>query len=161
MRRRSKSVGGSAKTRLRKTAKQKRRHGLIAGRRRIARTFRRETEIELPTRELNTIAEQQRATTEVLKLIGSSSTDPQLVFANILASAIRLCDANNGVAAGSGGRATQRPQSSSASRFTAGAFGFFSATTARVLAQKQKAMLAPTASVIIAVSHKVMARPMG
>src|SRR6516164_4889545 len=97
MRRRSKSVGGSAKTRLRKTAKQKRRHGLIAGRRRIARTFRRETEIELPTRELNTIAEQQRATTEVLKLIGSSSTDPQLVFANILASAIRLCDANNGV----------------------------------------------------------------
>src|SRR6516225_2044861 len=97
MRRRSKSVGGSAKTRLRKTAKQKRRHGLIAGRRRIARTFRRETEIELPTRELNTIAEQQRATTEVLKLIGSSSTDPQLVFANILASAIWLCDANNGV----------------------------------------------------------------
>jgi len=97
MRRRSKSVGGSAKTRLRKTAKQKRRHSLIAGRRRIARTFRRETEIELPTRELNTIAEQQRATTEVLKLIGSSSTDPQLVFANILASAIRLCDANNGV----------------------------------------------------------------
>jgi len=97
MRRRSKSVGGSAKTRLRKAAKQKRRHGLIAGRRRIARTFRRETEIELPTRELNTIAEQQRATTEVLKLIGSSSTDPQLVFANILASAIRLCDANNGV----------------------------------------------------------------
>src|SRR5215472_15664021 len=95
MRRRSKSVGGSAKTRLRKTAKQKRRHGLIG--RRIARTFRRETEIELPTRELNTIAEQQRATTEVLKLIGSSSTDPQLVFANILASAIRLCDANNGV----------------------------------------------------------------
>jgi hypothetical protein len=27
--------------------------------------------------------------------------------------------------------------------------------------KKQKAMLAPTASVIIAVSHKVMARPMG
>ena len=70
MRRRSKSARGSAKTRVRK------------------RAF---------SREVNTIAEQQRATTEVLKLIGSSSTDPQLVFANILASAIRLCDANNGV----------------------------------------------------------------
>jgi signal transduction histidine kinase len=46
---------------------------------------------------VNTIAEQQRATTEVLKLIGSSSADPQIVFANILASAVRLCDANNGV----------------------------------------------------------------
>jgi signal transduction histidine kinase len=33
----------------------------------------------------------------VLKLIGSSSADPQIVFANILASAVRLCDANNGV----------------------------------------------------------------
>ena len=63
----------------------------------MSRTFRRETEIELFTRELNTIAEQQRATTEVLKLIGSSSADPQIVFANILASAVRLCDANNGV----------------------------------------------------------------
>src|SRR5215469_11871078 len=97
MRRRSKSVGGSAKTRLRKTTKQKRRHASISQRRRGSRTVRRETEIGPLTRELNTIAEQQRATTEVLKLIGSSSTDPQLVFANILASAVRLCDANNGV----------------------------------------------------------------
>jgi len=70
MRRRSKSARGSAKTRVRK------------------RAF---------SREVNTIAEQQRATTEVLKLIGSSSADPQIVFANILASAVRLCDANNGV----------------------------------------------------------------
>src|SRR5262252_5285075 len=97
MRRRSKSVGGSAKTRLRKTTKQKRRHASISQRRRVSRTVRRETEIGPLTRELNTIAEQQRATTEVLKLIGSSSADPQIVFANILASAVRLCDANNGV----------------------------------------------------------------
>jgi signal transduction histidine kinase len=97
MRRRSKSVGRSVKTRLRKTTKQKRRHASISQRRRVSRTVRRETEIDPLTRELNTIAEQQRATTEVLKLIGSSSTDPQLVFANILASAVRLCDANNGV----------------------------------------------------------------
>src|SRR5262249_44846454 len=82
-----KSVGGSAKTRLRKTATQKRRHGSITQRRRISRALRRETKI----------AEEQRATTEVLKLIGSSSADPQIVFANILASAVQLCDANNGV----------------------------------------------------------------
>ena len=97
MRRRSKSVGGSAKTRLRKKATQKRRHGSITQRRRASRTVRPGTEIDSLTHEMSTIAEQQRATTEVLKLIGSSSTDPQLVFANILASAIRLCDANNGV----------------------------------------------------------------
>ena len=96
MRRRSKSVRGSAKTRLRKTATQKR-HGSITQRRRISRAFRRETEIEPPTHELNTIAEEQRATTEVLKLISSSFGDPQPVFANILASAVRICDADNGV----------------------------------------------------------------
>jgi len=45
---------------------------------------------------MSTIAEQQRATTEVLKLIGSSSGGPQEVFASILASAARICDADNG-----------------------------------------------------------------
>ena len=45
---------------------------------------------------MSTIAEQHRATTEVLKLISSSSGDPQEVFANILASAVRICDADNG-----------------------------------------------------------------
>src|SRR5215469_9343028 len=95
MRRRSKSDSGSVKTRLRKTTKQKRRHPSISQRRRVSRAIGRETENDPLTRD--TIAEQQRATTEVLKLIGSSSADPQIVFANILASAVRLCDANNGV----------------------------------------------------------------
>ena len=84
MRRRTKTVG-SAKTRLRRSTKQKRRHGSVA--QRVPRNFGRETEIEPLTRELNTIAEQQRATTEVLKLISSSFGDPQPVFASILASA--------------------------------------------------------------------------
>jgi len=88
MRRRSKSAGGS-KTRLRRRAAQKRPYG--------STTFRRETEIQPLTGELNTIAEQQRATTEVLKLISSSFGDPQPVFASILASAVRICDADNGV----------------------------------------------------------------
>jgi GAF domain-containing protein len=69
----------------------------ITQHRRISRTFRRENEIEPLTRELNTITEQQRATTEVLKLISSSSADPQPVFASILASAVRLCGADNGI----------------------------------------------------------------
>jgi two-component system, NtrC family, sensor kinase len=95
MRRRSKSIGGSAKTRLRKKATQKRRHGSITQRPRVSRV-RRDTEIDSLTREMSTIAEQHRATTEVLKLISSSSGDPQEVFANILASAVRICDADNG-----------------------------------------------------------------
>src|SRR6516164_1650715 len=91
MRRHSKSMGGSAKTRLRKKATQKRRHGSITQRPRVSRTVRRSL-----TREMSTIAEQQRATTEVLKLISSSVGDPREVFANILASAVRICDADNG-----------------------------------------------------------------
>jgi signal transduction histidine kinase len=93
MRRRSKPVGGSAKARLRKTAKQIGRHVSITQGQSISRTFRRDP----LTHELNTIAEQQHATTEVLKLISSSSADPQQVFANILASAVRICDADNGI----------------------------------------------------------------
>jgi signal transduction histidine kinase len=97
MRRRSKSIGGSAKTRLRKAGTQKRRHGSITQRRRVSRTLGREAEIEPLTQELNAITEQQRATTEILKLISSSFGDPQPVFASILASAVRLCGADNGV----------------------------------------------------------------
>jgi two-component system, NtrC family, sensor kinase len=96
MRRRSKSAGGS-KTRLRRRAAQKRPYGSTRRRRGISRVFRRETEIQPLTGELNTVAEQQRATTEVLKLISSSFGDPQPVFASILASAVRICDADNGV----------------------------------------------------------------
>ena len=96
MRRRSRSAGGS-KTRLRRRAAPKRPHGSTTRHRRISRVFRREPEIQPLTGELNTIAEQQRATTEVLKLISSSFGDPQPVFASILASAVRICDADNGV----------------------------------------------------------------
>src|SRR5262249_34986908 len=97
MRRRSKSVGGSAKTRLRKTAKQKRRHGSITQRRRAIRASWRATETEPLTRELNTIVEQQRAATEGLKLISRSFGEPQPDFASILASAVPISDADNGI----------------------------------------------------------------
>jgi two-component system NtrC family sensor kinase len=74
-----------------------RRDGAKTRRRCVSRTFQRETEVERLTRELNTMAEQQRATAEVLKLIGRPSSDPQSVFANILANAVRICDAHSGV----------------------------------------------------------------
>jgi signal transduction histidine kinase len=97
MRRRSKAPGASAKSRFRKTTTEARRHGSRTWHRRISSTLRHETEIEQLTCELNTIAEQHRATAEVLKLIGRPSGDPQSVFANILANAVRICDAYSGV----------------------------------------------------------------
>ena len=97
MRRRSKAPGGSTKSRLRKKTTQARRHGSRTWHRRISSTLRHETEVERLTHELNSKAEQQRGTAEVLKLIGRPSSDPQSVFANILANAVRICDAHCGV----------------------------------------------------------------
>jgi hypothetical protein len=47
--------------------------------------------------ELDKALVQQAATAGVLKLISSSFGDPQPVFANILASAVRICDADIGI----------------------------------------------------------------
>src|SRR5262245_2833740 len=44
-------------------------------------------------RELAEAREQQAATAEILRVISSSPTDPERVFAEIAASAGRLCDA--------------------------------------------------------------------
>src|SRR5262249_49873441 len=48
-------------------------------------------------RELNEAAEWQKATSEVLRVISSSSGDIQPVFATLLANAVRVCDATSGV----------------------------------------------------------------
>jgi C4-dicarboxylate-specific signal transduction histidine kinase len=56
-----------------------------------------ETEATGLRHELHEALEQQAATAGVLKLIGSSFGDPQLVFANILASAVRICGADIGI----------------------------------------------------------------
>lgn len=58
---------------------------------------RRDRDIGRLTRALSQAAEQQRATSEVLRLIGGSSGDLEPVFATILESAVRLCDAYTGV----------------------------------------------------------------
>jgi GAF domain-containing protein len=48
-------------------------------------------------RQLKDAAQQDKATSEVLRIISGSTGDPQPVFATILANAVQVCDANNGV----------------------------------------------------------------
>jgi C4-dicarboxylate-specific signal transduction histidine kinase len=56
-----------------------------------------EAEIARLKRELRQAARQQRATSEMLGIISGSSDDLEPPFAKILGSAVRLCDADNGV----------------------------------------------------------------
>ena len=97
MGRRSKAGGTPVKARRRKATPRTRRNARAAPRRGASSIAHHQGELVRLRRELSGVAEQQVATAEILRLIGSTSGDLQPVFANLLASAVRLCDAHNGV----------------------------------------------------------------
>jgi GAF domain-containing protein len=94
---RSKTPGERAIVRGRKTIKPKRpkprRRAEAASRSSVAHTKRAAARL---SRALDEAAEQQQATSEVLRIISTYPGDLEPVFATLLANAVRVCDANNG-----------------------------------------------------------------
>jgi hypothetical protein len=56
-----------------------------------------EHQVAVLKRQLKDAAQQGKATSEVLRIISRSTGNLQPVFATILAHAVQVCDANNGV----------------------------------------------------------------
>jgi hypothetical protein len=85
------------KTHRRKTTKLKRRKEVRAARPRASAAVDRETTVARLARELSEALEQQRATSEVLRIISSSRGELKPVFQAILENAVRICEAKFGV----------------------------------------------------------------
>ena len=111
MRRRSRAGSKSVKERHRKAAVQKRPTAPKV-RARVAPVPDRETEVAKLTRErdealeqLSEALERQTATSEVLRVISSSSGILEPVFQAMLANAVRICEAKSGLMCRSEGEA--------------------------------------------------------
>src|SRR5450759_1893805 len=91
------AAGEAMKKRRSMTTRPKRRNAPKVIRRRGSAAAGPNKKVERLTRERDEALEQQRATSEVLRVISSSATDVQPVFETIASNSVNLCGATYGV----------------------------------------------------------------
>jgi hypothetical protein len=107
------------KTRGRKTSKLKRRKEATVARRHRSSAADLQEQLDQRTHELAEALEQQAATSEVLRVISSSSGELRPVFKAMLANATRLCEASYGAMWGDAFGANRARRDDDRARFRA------------------------------------------